>query len=234
MGLAEDIRALCDRSLAALNETYDYSSDTKAVWRFAQRLPVAERPRAIIRDRETGQQVSELDLAHRAQLYITDFLLPQTFQQFVSQFEVFYFDLLRLRLDHNPGSLSAKQVEFKQILSTPNLADIRRSVIDKELNDVKYKPVRDWFAYLQTKFGVAPPPVEQVERIAEIKASRDILAHNAGIVNAIYLEKAGRLARYGREGERLEITQQYHRKSWEHIRDVVRTITTAAHEKAGG
>ena len=44
--------------------------------------------------------------------------------------------------------------------------------------------------------------------IIEIKASRDVLAHNNGIVNAIYVAKAGSRARH-QEGEQLTMSEQY-------------------------
>ena len=47
-----------------------------------------------------------------------------------------------------------------------------------------------------------------ISRIAEIKALRDILAHNAGIVNQIYLQKAGSLARAGLAA-RLPLSRPY-------------------------
>jgi hypothetical protein len=67
--------------------------------------------------------------------------------------------------------------------------------------------------------------------MAEIKASRDILVHNNGVVNATYVGKAGRLARY-QDGEKLEIPKQYHRESWEIIKKLVQDISAAAVTKA--
>jgi len=37
---------------------------------------------------------------------------------------------------------------------------------------------------------------DELEQIAEAKASRDILVHNAGIINQIYIQKSGNASRF--------------------------------------
>ncbi len=51
---------------------------------------------------------------------------------------------------------------------------------------------------------------ETIENYIEIKASRDLVIHGYGKMNAIYLEKAGRKAR-GALGETLEVDREYFR-----------------------
>ncbi len=76
------------------------------------------------------------------------------------------------------------------------------------------------------------PTADEIEKLAEIKASRDILVHNNGIANATYVSKAGTRARY-LDGEKLEIPEHYHRASWETINKAVRDVSTAAIGKVG-
>jgi hypothetical protein len=59
------------------------------------------------------------------------------------------------------------------------------------------------------------------------KASRDVLVHNKGIANKTYESKAGNLARF-REGEELDIPEDYHRETWELIHKVVADVSNAA------
>lgn len=49
-----------------------------------------------------------------------------------------------------------------------------------------------------------------------MKATRDLLVHNDGVINAIYLEKAGELAR-GQNGEVVPISSEYFESS---VRDM--------------
>lgn len=51
------------------------------------------------------------------------------------------------------------------------------------------------------------------------------------MINAVCLGKGGRRARY-KEGDKLEISEQYHRESWETIKKVVHDLSTAALAKA--
>jgi len=158
--------------------------------------------------------------------------MSSTFQHFVALFEDFVFALLRCWLAAYPGSLSRKLVEVSAVLAAPDKRAIILTVVDKELNELKYERLADWFAYLERLTNLGRPAADEIRQLAEIKASRDVLVHNNGIANATYVSKAGTRARY-REGERLEIPEQYHRASWEIITKVVRDVSAAAIGKAG-
>jgi hypothetical protein len=175
--------------------------------------------------------VDEQVLVGRAQRYVRDYLMSSTFQHFVSLFEDFFFDLLRHWLAAYPANLSRRQVDFGTVLKSPDQAALVLAVVDKELNELRCERVADWFGYLERLAKLGCPTFDEVARIAEIKASRDILVHNKGIANATYLSKAGSRARY-RDGDRLELLDRYHRESWETIRKVVQDVSAAAILKA--
>ena len=100
-------------------------------------------------------------------------------------------------------------------------------VINRELNDILYDRPAGWFKYLEEKAKLGCPTPDEIERIAEVKASRDILVHNRSVANAAYIDKAGRLARC-KDGQTLDIPEQYHRESWELLRKVVADLCNAA------
>jgi hypothetical protein len=54
---------------------------------------------------------------------------------------------------------------------------------------------------------------EDVDRIAEAKAARDIYVHNAGVANITYIEKSGTFARAA-VGERVDLGGQYTGDTW--------------------
>lgn len=230
MALADEIQALANRTLFALDASHDYFTYTKRVWRLLQQI-VEEGRKFTFRNRTTGTRVDEQVLLGRAQLYVTDYLISSTFQHFVSLFEDFFFGLLRRWLAAYPGSLSNKQLEMSAVLKAPDKTAIVLSVVDKELNERKYKRVADWFSYLEQLANLGCPTTEEIEILAEIKASRDILVHGNGMANAIYVEKAGRRARC-QDGQKLEIPEQYHRESWETIKKVVYDLSSAAITKS--
>jgi hypothetical protein len=229
MALADDIRALRDRALAELNATHDYYTDTKVAWRIVHRF-INAGITFTIRNRVTGTVTTQADLSTKARAYVAGQLTEATFQQFISTFENFFLDLLRLWLMAYPRSLGAKQVDFKAILDAPDKDAITLQVINKEVNEILYARPADWFAYLERLAKLGCPTADEIGRIAEMKVSRDVLAHNRGFANKTYESKAGKLARY-KEGQKIEIPEQYHRETWQLIRKVVTDVSDAAAAK---
>jgi hypothetical protein len=196
------------------------------VWRLLPEI-VKDGRKFTFRNRTTGMQVDEQVLLGRAERYVAEYLMSSTFQHFVALFEDFFFELLRYWLAAYPASLSKKQVDMGAILRSPDKTAIVLTVVDKELNELKYERLADWFAYLDRLAKLGSPTADEIEKLAEIKASRDILVHNNGMANATYVFKAGSQARYG-DGEKLEIPERYHLASWETINKVVRDVSAAA------
>jgi hypothetical protein len=101
----------------------------------------------------------------------------------------------------------------------------------KEVNEVLYDRPAAWFEYLDGLAKLGCPSPEEITRIAEAKASRDVLVHNRGVANKTYEVKAGTLARY-KDGRRIDIPERYHRETWELFRKVVADVSNAAVAKA--
>jgi hypothetical protein len=230
MALADEVRLLRDRALAELNAAHDYYADTKIAWGIVDAY-VASGKTFSINNPTTGTTTTQADLAFKARGYITQELAEATFQQFISIFENFFFDLLRLWLLAYPQNLSRKTVDFKVVLDALDKDAIVLLVVNKELNEVLYKRPVDWFKYLEELVHLGCPTADEIDRIAEAKASRDVLAHNRGIASKTYESKAGKLARY-KEGDRIDIPELYHRETWELLRKVVDDLSNAASAKA--
>src|SRR5262249_36205552 len=141
----------------------------------------------VVRNPATQTKVNQDELASFAQFYGADFLLASTFQQFVSTFEDFFFDLVSAWLTAFPESLSKKQLDFGLVLALPDKSAVTAAVTERELNDLKYRSVGDWFVYLEKLTNTTAATPGDVARVAEIKASRDILVHNQAVVNAVYV-----------------------------------------------
>lgn len=230
MALADDIHALTSRTLSALNEAYDYYTDTKLGWDIV-RFSIQAGASFSERSAATGTVTTESDLIHKSNRYVAEFLKQATFQQFISTFEAFLLDLLRLWLLAYPRSLKRKQIDFESILDAPDKDAIALLVVNKELLDVFYRKPADWFDYLRERTGIAGPTADEVERFSEAKATRDVLVHNQGVANKTYVQKAGRLARYA-EGEPIDLPEPYHREVWELLRKLTADADGAAAAKA--
>ena len=130
-----------------------------------------------------------------------------------------------------PKSLGKKMVDFKSILDLPDKEAIAQLVIGKELNEVLYERPSEWFAYLEERAKLGGQWNDEIEQIAEAKASRDVIVHHRKVANKIYEVKSGRLARF-KDGELLDIPEQYHRETWEMLRRVVADVCNAAIAKS--
>ncbi len=229
MALIDEIAQLRDDCLSSLDAGHNYYAHTKAVWRLVQRMPREGRKFAS-RNLATGDIVKEAELANLAQGYVTGYLASATFQHFVSLFERFVSDLLCLWLTEYPDSLSSNQLEFRTVLDSQDKETIVAAVVQQKVHELSYKSVGKWFDYFEKIAKLGCPDNDQIERLSEIKASRDILVHNNGIVNSIYVDKSKGRDRFA-DGDKLELPENYHRDSWQLIKQVVTDVADAAINK---
>ncbi len=172
---------------------------------------------------------------------MAEYLAEAVFQHYVSLFEDYTFGLIGIWLMAYPKGIvglddddgddrpkrSDRTVPLSFIVDSPDRDSILRAVVDRELDRLKYRRVAAWFDYLEKRAHLGTPSAGQIERLTEMKASRDILVHNRGIVNSTYLSKAGTRARHA-EGDRLEITGPYLRECWELIAEIVGETSESA------
>lgn len=226
MAFADEIVSLRDRVLADLNAAHDYYTDTKIAWDIVGRA-IADGRTFSIRNMTTGTVTTHVELAGKSRGYVAEQLTEATFQHFIGIFENYFFELVRLWLMAYPKNLSGKKVDFEDVLDAPDKDTITSQVVAKELNEVLYKRPTGWFDYLEDKAKLGCPTQDEIAKIAEAKASRDVLVHNRGVASKTYESKAGNLARY-KDGQQIDIPEHYHRETWELLRKLVADISNAA------
>lgn len=231
MQLADDIRALRDRTLVAWTAAHDYYADSVFAWQLLTDAVLAGQPLAHVNP-VTGTASAGADLAARSAEYVERRLAESTFQQFLSIFETFVFDFLCLWVKAYPQSVAKRQVEFQTVLDAPDKDAIVDAFVGKEVAAVLYDRPTAWFAYLEDRVKLGVPSRADIDIIAEAKASRDVLIHNAGVANALYLSKAGPLARYA-AGERIDIPEPYHGAVWRALCKVAGEVADAAVARLG-
>jgi len=221
----DEIEALAQRILAELDSVYDYKEHTTVIWRVFQRW-VQQGHTVKSTNVDTGNVVTERDLVGLAQRYNSEYLLEFTFQHIVSLSETFIFDLLRLLLIDDPEHRISgkKQFDMSTILSVPDRTSLVALIADRELNDLKYKRVTQWFERLNDIVSVSCPSEDEIGSYAEIKASRDILVHNAKVVNDTYVRKAGAKGRF-QSGDQMEISGDYHRAAWLLVKKIATDVS---------
>ncbi|AMV30133.1 hypothetical protein VT84_37415 [Gemmata sp. SH-PL17] len=226
MSLVAHIHALRDQTLAELNAVFDYFYYSELAWGLAGR-EFATNPAQSYQNSATGTTVSGAQLVALAADYTGKQLLEATFQQFLSTFEVFIGDLLRLWLTAHPRAIGGKTVELKDALDAGDLATLIARLVDHEVAEVTYKSPRTVFQYLERRIGLPLPTPAEIDQLAEAKATRDVIVHNRGAVDAGYLFKAGALARFA-SGQRVDIPKPYHRAAWVLVAKLVTDIANAA------
>lgn len=230
MALANDLQNLRDTALEQLRKAHDYHAEAKLAWRIVERA-IAVGLSFTHQNTVTGTMTTATDLVRKSRGYVSEQLAEATFQQFLAIFEHFFFNLLRLWLQAHPRSLMKRQVEFETILDAPDKEALVTLVVAREVNEVLYKKPADWFVYLESKVKLGCPTPDEIDRLTEAKAARDVLAHNQGIANKLYLAKAGSRARCA-EGDRIEVPEPYHREIWELLCKMVSDLANAALTKA--
>ncbi len=237
MPLRDEIETLRDDSIASLDASHDYFFRTKAAWRIVQQV-VREGRKVSIRNQATDSVVREGDLPRLAQEYVTGYLAEATFQHFVSLFEGFLGGFLRLWLNAFPHGVKEKsekqdkQVRLETVLKCSSKAEIIATLVDEQVHRLQYKSLPKWFEYVEKRVHLGCPTNDEIERLTEIKATRNILVHNKGIANAIYVDKDGNPRARVSVGEKVEVREDYHHESWQLIKQVITDIAEAGVAKA--
>lgn len=229
MALRDEIRTLQDRIVLQLEDVYHFDAHTlwayQEIKELRQSNPGGSVTTAIGSKHSTEEILSFLD--H----YKNEYLHALAFQHTVALFEAFIFDFARLILINQPRLLSgSKKIDVEVIIKYHDYKSLILFLADKELNELKYAKVADWFSYIDKLMHLGCPTEDEIERFAEIKASRDILVHNSARVNSIYLMKAGNQVRYS-EGEKLDIPFRYFRLSWLLIKKMINDISESAQKR---
>jgi hypothetical protein len=229
MAVTDDLRVIAERADRELDGVHDFFEHSKLVWASFKYF-VDQGHRISSESQATGTRIDQEGLVRLGPQYTRDYLITFTFRQFVTAFEAFLFNFLHRLLLHNPWPFSPRQLDFRTVLEAASRDEIISSVILKQLNELKYEHIREWFAAINKAVKLDCPAEDEIDALAEIKATRDVLEHNAGVVNEIYRRKAGKRARY-EVGDHVELEDPYHLESWRLIKKVVRDVTAAAIER---
>jgi hypothetical protein len=133
----------------------------------------------------------------------------------IAEFESFLGRVLREILCEYPIKLSTsvqgippyKQVPLETLLTAATVDGAVRAAITEHLGNVFFAQPKAYLEYVSKVAGLkADDP--SFDSYVEIKATRDLVIHNHGIVNAVYLQKAGKKAR-GALGQAISVDSAY-------------------------
>lgn len=151
--------------------------------------------------------------AVRKGLFVLDF----------SYFEVMLADLLRVYLSGHPRKLPVRKVEFR-------VADaLSPRFLENQVSEAVSTMMRGSMKGILVTVGQTlaidlPTDGDLVDRLVEIKATRNCLLHNGLAVDQHYLETAGRLKRSERLDSVLPVDNSYVSASHHHMNCAVSLI----------
>jgi hypothetical protein len=248
MPLADDIRGLADRILARLGEAREFYVHSRQAWRLVRRLARKGRPVGIV-DLATKRPLPSGNLDSRVERYVTVRLAESTFRELSSLMEDWVLGLIRLWLSAYPEDMDLNfdpatghrrgrkqeevQIPLSRLLYLRDCTPILDSLIEQTARDLTYERPEKWFRYLESRVSLGCPDASQRAQLYEMKAARDCLEHNRGVINRDYLDKAGTAARYA-EGELVQVDEPYLMACFALLRGVVEAMAIAAAGIASG
>ncbi len=171
MPITDDLRATAEQAIHDLEDVISFFEHSNIVWRsFAAFVRSGHTVTAT--SIATHKTIDENSLVALGPRYSRDYLTTFTFRQFVSTFESFFFAFFHRVRQHNPWPLVQRQVDFNTVLRAKDRDEIISTVISKELNEVKYRSVREWFRSLDETIKLGCPSNDDINSLAEVKATR--------------------------------------------------------------
>ena len=126
----------------------------------------------------------------------------------VTLVEEFIHCYLHLMLSTYPQKVGKeRRLGIDDLLKVHDKDDAVQLLIEKEILAALYKSPRDYLDYFENILSI-DLPLKDKRAYIEVKATRDLLVHNGGIVNSVYLEKTGNMAR-AKLGDLIPVTQEY-------------------------
>ncbi len=170
--------------------------------------------------------------------YISTALFEAFLIRSLSQFESFLSDVLFDFLTRYPlritqrvqGVPGCPDIPAREVVALPNKDSVLQWVFDEHLSNVFRQRPSVYMAYIVRLIGVREDP--SFRDYYEVAATRDLVVHNAGIVNALYLDKAGAKAR-GKLGKRLIVDRVYYYEALAGMKKVAGAIKRDVEKKFG-
>jgi hypothetical protein len=170
----------------------------------------------------TKEQVIEiLDKAKSTDIY------QSVFVYMVAKVEDFFSNIIYLILSMDnrrikgsvPGIDTLKKFDVDEILDSKDKNEIVEKIIICNLINIFYASPQKQKDYFDKVLGIKLDD-SLWDSWFEIKASRDIIVHNSGIINEIYIAKSGTMAR-GVIGDKIPINKNYFDSSLAKMKTII-------------
>ncbi|MEE4740602.1 hypothetical protein V2K88_02870 [Pseudomonas alliivorans] len=156
-------------------------------------------------------------------LSLPELCLRITYVHLITLFEAALSDIIRVALLFRPQILkSKKMISYEDIFGESDLESLVAKIVDKEISDLTYGSIDDLIEYLKNKLYI---PIdflpEEKDELNWCKATRNLLVHNQGRVDAKFLKMTAK-GKY-LMGESIVVTES----DWNDARHLLERIVLA-------
>lgn len=147
---------------------------------------------------------------HKELLYKNSLIsLLSTVEWFFSQILHFYYDKFP-----DSSGIKNKTLTLDDLKNFHSIDDAEKYLIENKIEDILRSSIKDWFKILKDDFKLGMGYKEQYENeLIEIYQRRNLLVHNGGIINSIYLSKISDEFKILRIGDKIEVDKDYLEKA---------------------
>ena len=238
MKLGVSITGLRDGSLAEIEDLDWFWRDSGAAWELVVKAASAPTSATVGAGVDDGRR-DVAELASRSEYYHQQYLNAAVVQRLHAAVDGFLLGLIGRWLTAFPKNLlrtgrgqKSRDVPLAEVLAAPDRAAVIDRVVERELRRLAYRSLTEQLGMLETLVGLDRPDVDERNRLAELKATRDTLVHGRGLVGPDYVGQSGQFARFV-EGHRIQLPDEYLSASFRLVRTLVESLGTAAAAKAG-
>lgn len=159
---------------------------------------------------------SDMPLIHTSNTLV---MLITRFEEFMSNF------LSELYTLYPEKYLDQQQIRFSEIIDK-GIDDIRQKIVLREVDEKMRASYMDWFKLLQDHGMKFDSCMSELDTLKEIYARRNIIIHNAGIVNETYVKTVPKSKL--KEGDNAAISNEYLQAAFDTIRTLIYKIMIEA------
>ena len=177
------------------------------------------------------KQGYELDITKAAEAYRKYSDMPvihgsNTLIMLITRFEEFISNLIsKMYLLYPQKYLDKQQISFSEIACC-GVDEIRKKIVYREVDAIMRQSYTEWFKLFESHGFKFDSCKKELESLKEIYARRNILVHNAGVVNDIYLKNVPKST--AKKDERLYATNSYLKEAFQTIRVIIFTVMLEA------
>lgn len=175
-----------------------------------------DAPRREIPHNEVVEGVEMLRRHKRLAARYPAMVMDMSFVYLCAAYDAYFQDYLVSFILAQPSCLRSKrQLTYERILEQLEAGTLLQYLAQREAHELGYKSFDEQIQYLRDRLGVKLSPDEaDIPLLQEAVAVRNLIMHNDGVVNEIFLEGSGGRGDYV-VGHRVEITATY----WARCRD---------------